>query len=147
MDNFYKEWLTKFATHRNNYFHSLNHQEGGNDESSDNEQQLQTQDVPNHPNEIIYENDSFQMVVQKSAFKKQKIFRLQDHLFKFKVVQKDKMAKPPFLSDLFDFFHAALLYILESIKSFYRKEDHNIAYLTLHQEPMVNGLNTGFYLI
>ena len=32
---------------------------------------------------------------------------------------------------------------LESIKTFYKPEDHNVAYLTLHQEPMVNGLNTG----
>jgi len=145
MDNFYKNWLAQFAAHRNKYFNVSANQEGGNNEPSNSD--LEEQSVPNHPNEIIYENASFQMIVEKSAFKKQRIFRLQDHLFKFKVIQKDTNAKPPFLNDLFDFFHSALLYILESIKSFYRKEDHNIAYLTLHQEPMVNGLNTGYNLI
>ena len=83
------------------------------------------------------------MIVEKTGFKRQKIFRLQDHLFKFKIVQKKKSESLPQIDDLFDFLHAALLHILESIKTFYNAEDHNVAYLTLHQDPMVNGLNTG----
>ena len=84
------------------------------------------------------------MIVEKGAFKKQKNFRLQDHLFKFKIISKKPEESLPILTDLFEFLHAALVHIMESIKSFYKPEDHNIAYLTLHQEPMVNGLNTGF---
>ena len=61
----------------------------------------------------------------------------------FKIVSKKPNESLPLLTDLYDFLHAALLHVLESIKTFYKPEDHNVAYLTLHQEPMVNGLNTG----
>jgi len=138
MENFYKNWLNKFASHRDSYFQ--NETLGDGDTGSE-QVQNETETI-NAPSDIIYESDSLKMIVEKSAFKKQKIFSLQDHLFKFKVIQKQS-SKPPLLSDLFDFLHSALLHVLESIKHFYKKEDHNIAYLTLHQDPMVNGLNTG----
>ena len=96
------------------------------------------------PTDIVFENNTLKMIVEKGAFKKQKNFRLQDHLFKFKIISKKPEESLPILTDLFEFLHAALVHIMESIKSFYKPEDHNIAYLTLHQEPMVNGLNTGF---
>ena len=105
------------------------------------------QRVPKEPSEIIYENNFLKLIVEKGSFKKQKLFRLQDHLFYFKIEQKRPHDSLPMLSDIFDFLHAALLHVLESIKSFYKQEDHNIAYLTLHQEPMVNGLNTGLTII
>ena len=138
MEAFYKNWLQKFATKR----HLLS---GGNEEDDDRPSQPPgdnpTQQL-NSPTEIIYETDSLKLIVEKSPFRRQKVFRVQDHLFKFKVVQK-KDKRPILLSELFDFLHAALTHVLESIKSFYDPQDHNIAYLTLHQDPMVNGLNTG----
>jgi len=100
--------------------------------------------TPKSPTEIVYETDSLKLVVEKGAFKRQKNFRLQDHLFYFKIIPKKTNEKLPLLSDLYDFLHAALLHTLESIKTFYKPEDHNVAYLTLHQEPMVNGLNSGY---
>jgi len=100
-----------------------------------------------NPTEIAFENDTLKLVVEKGFHKRQKNFRVQDHLFYFKIVPKQN-EKLPLLMDVFDFLHAAFLHVLESIKSFYKSEDHNIAYLTLHQEPMINGLNTGkTYLI
>ena len=95
------------------------------------------------PTQIVYEHNGLQLIVNRGAFKRQKLFRLQDHLFHFKIVQSTPNQDLPLLSDIYDFLHAALLHVLESIKTFYRPEDHNIAYLTLHQEPMINGLNTG----
>jgi hypothetical protein len=29
------------------------------------------------------------------------------------------------------------------VRQFYNSEEHNVAYLTLYQQPMINGLNTG----
>ena len=138
MEDFYKKWLDRFASQRRRYV-----QQGG--DRDENDEEPSSSSIPSQPSDIVYENDSLKLIVEKSSFKKQKIFRLQDHLFKFKVLQKKPNDKLPLLSELFDFLHAALLHVLESVKTFYRKEDHNVAYLTLHQEPMVNGLNTGCY--
>lgn len=146
MEDFYKKWLKNFATQRNRYYEAEN-QVGGNEpdasESAD-ESDADDQQIPTNPSEIVYVSGDYKLIVEKSNFKKQKLFRLQDHLFKFKVIQTNTAKDAPLLSDLFDFLNAALVYVLESIKHFYKKEDRNIAYLTLHQEPMVNGLNTGF---
>jgi len=151
MDDFYKQWLKNFAKSRKHYFINTNQSGGSESESEDNSETLtsssQSMTVPKEPSDIVYENDNYRLIVEKSAFKKQKNFRLQDHLFKFKLVQKDSLLQPPLLTEMFDFLHAALTHILESIKTFYKKEDHNIAYLTLHQDPMINGLNTGMLLL
>ena len=136
MEDFYRRWLQNFAAKTRTY------NEGAGEDSNE---------APNEPSkiqaptDIVFENDSLKMIVEKGAFKRQKNFRLQDHLFKFKIIAKKPQEHLPALNDLFDFLHAALIHVLESIKSFYKPEDHNIAYLTLHQEPMVNGLNTGLF--
>jgi len=149
MEDFYKKWLLNFSDRRKSYF-NIDNQTGGSDsENSESEidKDVEKPKALSNPTDIVYENENYRLIVEKSSFKKQKNFRLLDHLFKFKLEQKQTLTHPPLLTDLFDFFHAALLHILESIKTFYKKEDHNIAYLTLHQEPMVNGLNTGKILL
>ena len=132
MEAFYNRWLDQFERNRQQFF---GNQQGGEEDEN--------QQIPTQPSDIVYENDSLKLIVEKSALKHQKIFRLQDHLFKFKVIKKKPQEQIPLLSEMFDFLHAALVHVLESVKTFYKKEDHNVAYLTLHQEPMVNGLNTG----
>ena len=147
MEEFYKSWFQKEQSRRN--------QRGGDNvtrrssttspqpgPSSANNETTSSSSISD-PTKIIYENDSLKLIVNKGSFKRQKLFRLQDHLFHFKIVQKKANEALPLLSDIYDFLHAALLHVLESIKTFYEPEDHNIAYLTLHQEPMINGLNTG----
>lgn len=94
--------------------------------------------------DIVFENDSLKLIVEKTFFKRQKNFKMLDELFLFKVKQKSDSTKWPLLSEILDFLHAAILHVLDSIKSFYIKDHHNIAYLTIHQEKgMTNGLNTG----
>lgn len=139
MEAFYKNWYEKNVKNKR--------QRGGADNvvpSTSAVNEVPTiSAVPKQPSDIVYETNIFKLIVEKGNFKKQKNFRLQDHLFYFKIVPKQPDDQLPLLSDLYDFLHAALLYVLESIKTFYNPEDHNVAYLTLHQEPMVNGLNTG----
>ena len=135
MEEFYRKWLHQYKEKTRPFV-----QEGGDE---DDEIQPQPQANLKDASEIVYENDSLKLIVQKTSFRNQKVFRLQDHLFKFKIVQKNSQDELPILTDLFDFLHAALVHVLESIKTFYKPEDHNVAYLTLHQDPMINGLNTG----
>ena len=73
------------------------------------------------PSDIAFENDNMKLIVQKSYFKRQKNFKLQDELFLFRVRQKDTSAKLPLMLDILDFLHAALLHVLDSIKTFYEK--------------------------
>ena len=48
--------------------------------------------------------------------------------------------------DILDFLHAAIIHILDEIKHSYKPEEHNVAYLTLHQEPLISGLTTVKYI-
>ena len=147
MEDFYRNWLRRFrrqtqqVTQRGG--EDSEHEETSDSHSEEDEPQVHSL---NDPSEIVYENDSLKLVVEKRVFRRQKVFRLQDHLFTFRIVQKKDHEDLPILSDLFDFLHAALVHILESIKSFYNPTDRNIAYMTLHQDPMVNGLNTGSHV-
>jgi len=51
--------------------------------------------------------------------------------------------EPPLLRDIVEFLEVAFNHVLKEIRQFYKPEDHNIAFLTLYQEPMISGLNTG----
>lgn len=97
--------------------------------------------------DIVFENETLKLIVEKTYFKRQKNFKMLDELFLFKVKQKSDSTKWPLLSEILDFLHAAFLHVLDSIKSFYIEDHHNIAYLTIYQEKgMTNGLNTGMFL-
>jgi hypothetical protein len=90
----------------------------------------------------VFENDQLTLYVKKAFHQRQKRFRLQDSLFHIKVKVKNQVQKP-LLRDLVKVLEEAFTFILNNIRTFFKVEDHNIAYLTLFQEPMVNGLNTG----
>jgi hypothetical protein len=94
-------------------------------------------------NEVkVFENDTIVLYVNKAFQQRQKRFRLQDTLFHIKVKVKNNV-KTPLLRELVDVLQEAFTFILKHIQTFFPKEDHNVAYLTLYQEPMINGLNTG----
>ena len=92
--------------------------------------------------DLIFENDQLQLFIIKEKHIKQIKFRLQDHIFHMKIRLKSG-AQFPLLSDILNFLEIGFTHILENIKRFYKSEDHNVAFLTLYQEPMINGLNTG----
>lgn len=72
------------------------------------------------PTNIIFENNQYKLIVEKGFHKKQKNFRLQDHLFYLKLIPKTS-TQPPLLSDILDFLHAGFIHILDEIKHFYKK--------------------------
>jgi len=68
---------------------------------------------------------------------------LQDHQYHIKIALKNPQEAPPLLSNLLHLFQKGFQYILTNLQTFYNPSDHNVAFLTLYQEPMINGLNTG----
>ena len=105
-----------------------------------------TPEMSNTQTDIVYENNKLLLLVERGTFQRQKRFRLQDHLFHLKIKVKNKNEGLPFLKDIFDFLERGLLHVMENIKSFYNTKDENLAFLTLFQQPMVTGLNSGIYL-
>jgi len=77
--------------------------------------------VPESQTDISFENNGLKLIVEKGFHKRQKNFRLQDHLFYFKIQQMDAASKMPLITDILDFLHAAFVHVLDSIKSFYQK--------------------------
>jgi hypothetical protein len=95
-------------------------------------------------NSIIYQNDKLQLYLEKGDHVHQIRFRLQDHLFYMKIRLLNPKKEPPLLRDIVEFLEMAFNHVLKEIRRFYKPEDHNVAFLTLFQEPMISGLNTGF---
>lgn len=104
-------------------------------------QELEINERPtyNSQSDIIFDKDGLQLIVEKAMFQRQKNFNLQDHLFYLKIKMINAERDKPLIKDLLVFFEIGLRYILHHIKRFYKKEDHNIAYLVLYQ---VNYLST-----
>lgn len=103
---------------------------------------LNVSEINNFNKIKIYENKGIIIYLQKTIHKRLKRFKFLDNLFLIKVEIKDNK-KVPFLKDLLDTFDNVFNFILSHIKTYFRAEDHNVAYLTLAQDPMVNGINTG----
>ena len=93
--------------------------------------------------DVFFEKNNLQLFIEKAAFKRQKRFQFQDHLFHVKIKLKDDKTTIPFLKDILDFLHEGPLLLMQKLKQQYNEKDENICYLTLHQNPMVIGLNSG----
>lgn len=139
MEAFYKKWL-EINSDENEKASAVRKRL---ERSSSPQPSTSTQNNFKKPSDIVFENSGLKLIVEQGIHKHQKVFRIQDHLFYFKVVPTDKTHKLPLLADVLDFLHAAFAHVLKTIKTFYKEDDHNIAYLTIYQEPMINGLNTG----
>ena len=137
MEEFYKHFLKKNSEENRQYHKPL--QGEGSNSSSDSDDVDATRD----PTKIAFENDSLKLIVVKSQFKRQVNFKLDDHLYHLLIEPKKKA--PIRLMDILDFLHAAIIHILDEIKHSYKPEEHNVAYLTLHQEPLISGLTTVKY--
>lgn len=94
----------------------------------------------------VYENDQIQVYIEKAIHQRHKQFRLQDFLYNVKIKVKDS-SKKPLLKDLLDVLEKALCFILNTIRSNFKPEDHNVVYVDLFQSPMVNALNSGGFLL
>lgn len=129
-------------------------------ELSDNSNEDTESEVPRlQPNEILYfpktfdennemkvfENDNFVFYVEKRTHQRRTRFQLEDTLFylKVKVKNHQNQTQSPLLKDLLSIIDTAFKFILNHLKTFFKKNDKNLCYLTLHQSGLTNGLNTG----
>jgi hypothetical protein len=164
MDSFYKRWLEKNKEENRETRNILRTSDAGpsridtndqndlitdslavnqNLQSDQNNRQEENIFQNDLRNKIIYENNQLQLYLEKGNHIHQTRFRLQDHLFYLKIKLKDSRADPPLLKDILEFLQEAFNFILREVKRHYKPEDHNVAYLTLYQHPMISGLNTG----
>ena len=79
----------------------------------------------------IFENENLKVFVVKEDHKRQKIFRLEDHLYvvRIKVLQ----GRAPLLKDVEDILKKAFEFMLKNLKTYYKPEDANLIYLTIYQ--------------
>ena len=120
MEEFYRKWL-KLQEPKSN---------------------ISSEPVVYEPTDIIYESPQLMLIVEKGIHKRQRVFRLDDHMYYFKIVPKGHTGMP-LLSEMLDFLHSGFIHVLTELKRFYKPTDYNICYMTLFQKPMINGLNTG----
>lgn len=113
MEEFYKAWFKL--------------QQKRSKESSESESDIAKEDDTNTAegnegdlSKIIYETKDYSLIVERSFFKRQKNFRLDDHLLHIKLITKDA-SEHPLLTDLLDFLHAGLIHLLDEIKKLYKK--------------------------
>ena len=100
-------------------------------------------DLLSNLSNIIFEDNNLQLIIEKGNHIKQKKFRLEDHLFYVRIQLKKPNSEVPFLQDILNFLEVGFDYIITQVQKFYNNEEHNVAFLTLYQQPMINGLNTG----
>ena len=98
----------------------------------------------------IYENQDLEVYVVKTMFKRQKIFRVQDHNYCLKIKlkkQSKEKAQHYLLNSLLDVLNYAFTYIINNLKLFYNAEDTNLIYLTIYQNGMSRSINSGSYVL
>lgn len=84
--------------------------------------------------DIIFENNELIVYVTRQMFKRQKRFRLEDHLYvlRFQV----KTSKPPLISSLLDLLKKSFLHMTNCLKAQYDAAHKNLIYLSIFQRPM-----------
>lgn len=88
----------------------------------------------------IYENSNVEIYVVKEAFKKQKIFNIEDHLYTVKI--KLKAGQPPLLSSLLEGLEKALEDMIKRMQLFYKNgKDHFLSYFL---SQFINVFQMGF---
>ena len=161
MQSFYKNWLAKNQKENLEVLNVLkaskpiNTEDLVNSATSDNLQNrtatpnlqsaqlhtVHTIDFNSSLSNIIFEEGNLQLIIEKGNHIKQRKFWLEDHLFYLKI--KNPNMDTPFLRDILKFLEVGFDYIMTQVRKFYNSEEHNVAFLTLYQQPMINGLNTG----
>ena len=69
-----------------------------------------------------YENENIQVFVVKSYFKRQKIFKLDDHLYSLRI--KIMKGQPPLLSSILEALKTAMDFCLNTLKNHYKKGNY-----------------------
>lgn len=86
----------------------------------------------------VFENENMLLFIQKQDHQRQKVFRLEDHLFVMRVKLKNN--KPPLLSSIRDIIEQAMTTMVNDLKSHYNAEEQNLIYVTIKQPGLVKNI-------
>ena len=100
-----------------------------------------------NPSDLVFENDALKLTIVSAAHKQERKFRLSDHMWHLLLLPKKQNKKMPLLTDILNFLYVAFNFMLQQLKKFYNPKDKNIAFMTITQTSMLNGLNSGDYKI
>ena len=117
-----------------------------NDTASETESENDTKDNDSLFNKetLVAENDILKVYVVKSFFKTQKKFHLEDHQYTMHF--KKKNDKPILLGSVLDILEKAFFAVLQNLKSFYKKDETNLVFMTLTQNAnLFNEFRTSPY--
>ena len=99
--------------------------------------------IVTNPNDLIFENEALKLTIVSAVHKQERKFRLSDHMWHLLLLPKKQSNKMPLLSDILNFLYVAFNFMLQQLKKFYDPKDKNIAFMTITQTSMLNGLNSG----
>jgi hypothetical protein len=80
----------------------------------------------------VFENEDFSVFIQKQDHKRQKVFRLEDHLFVMRIKLKNHK-KPPLLSSIRNIIEETMTVMINDLKNHYNSEESNLIYVTIKQ--------------
>ena len=108
--------------------------------------------VPNFYEEEtkVFENENFAIYIQKQDHQRQKVFRIEDHLYVLRVKLKNTK-KPPLLRDVRDILERAMESMVNELRHNYKAEEKNIIYLTMDSIALskmsLTSLSNGGFLV
>jgi len=103
-------------------------------------------DGPYDQGQTIYNdvNSNCQIKIKKIRHRRETNY-LEDHLFEISVTENNKFEKPPLLVSLLLIFREALIEILRNLAQFYNETLNHQMYVTVIDDAIDHGLNTGNY--
>ena len=98
--------------------------------------------------DILYEDANLKFFVKRTAFKKQKNFKLQDYKYEMKVEEKQNDFRdntPPTLISIIEHLHQVLFDIVDELRTQLNAEEHSQIYFCFTDDGFDGNINTGNY--
>ena len=92
---------------------------------------------------VIFQNDKLKIFVVKQEHKRQKKFRIEDHLFVIRV--KVFNGKMPLLRDIESLLEKSFQFMINNLKNYYKQDETNLVYLTICQQSFENEIRSGAF--
>ena len=125
--------------------------EDSNDASLENNDSMETAEDEGIPHPIysqgrtVYEDEFYKVYVKAVAHTRRTRYSLSDHLFDLKIIPKESNVSP-FLIDLEEIIEKGLIVVLERLQNvYYSSINQNQIYVTVVEENILHGLNSGNY--
>ena len=108
----------------------------------------QLEEGPFNQQQVIYNDaeSNLSLKIKKIRHQRETNY-LEDHLFEISVTENRRSQNPPFLISLLMIFRTAIIEILNNLAQFYDERNNHQMYMTVIDDSINHGLNTGNYNI